>query len=245
MEIPFTLSLTAAVWTEWIGAVLCAAALAALAVYGLYRVIKSKRHFIHIVAGMLAGTAILTTLFTMIILKDWTTRMTQEITDRTMSVSGLAARLIPGDKLEKICSIRDYNGEDYQEIRSIARNIFTSGEMDINDLYCVIYRIQNGMITSMYSVEDYVGKYSKTVSVTKVRNISVKKLQDDMQSFINRLEKNGSIDADKISAAKSITVKMKIKGEEQTIRNTYDMYLVKIGMAWKVLDYDVDFDYGD
>lgn len=157
MEIPFTLSLTAAVWAEWIGAVLCAAALAALAVYGLYRVIKSKRHFIHIVAGMLAGTAILTTLFTMIILKDWTTRMTQEINDRTMSVSGLAARLIPGDKLEKVCSIRDYNGEDYQEIRSIARNIFTSGEMDINDLYCVIYRIQNGMITSMYSVEDYVG----------------------------------------------------------------------------------------
>ena len=95
------------------------------------------------------------------------------------------------------------------------------------------------------SVEDYVGKYSKTVSVTKVRDISVKKLQDDMQSFINRLEKNGSIDADKISAAKSITVKMKIKGEEQTIRNTYDMYLVKIGMAWEVLDYDVDFDYGD
>lgn len=29
--------------------------------------------------------------------------------------------------------------------------------MQIDDLYCVIYRIQDGMITSMYSVEDYVG----------------------------------------------------------------------------------------
>lgn len=95
------------------------------------------------------------------------------------------------------------------------------------------------------TVEDYVGKYSKTVTVTKVRDISVNKLKDDMSSFIRILEKNGSFDADKISAAKSITVKMKIKGEDQTIRHTYDMYLVRIGLAWKVLDYDVNIDYGD
>ena len=29
--------------------------------------------------------------------------------------------------------------------------------MQINDLYCVIYRIQDGMITSTYSIDDYVG----------------------------------------------------------------------------------------
>lgn len=95
------------------------------------------------------------------------------------------------------------------------------------------------------AVEDYVGKYSKTVTVTKVRDISVNKLKDDMSSFIRILEKNGSFDADKISAAKSITVKMKIKGKDQTIRHTYDMYLVRIGLEWKVLDYDADIDYGD
>lgn len=59
--------------------------------------------------------------------------------------------------MEKIHSIQDYEGEDYQDIRSVARSIFTSGNMQIDDLYCVIYRIQDGMITSMYSVEDYVG----------------------------------------------------------------------------------------
>ena len=65
-------------------------------IYGIYRVFRSKDQFIHIVAGMLAGTAILTALFTMIVLKDWTARMTEEITGRTTSVSGLAAQLIPG-----------------------------------------------------------------------------------------------------------------------------------------------------
>ncbi|WP_288702423.1 MFS transporter [uncultured Clostridium sp.] len=156
-EIPLTGSLKAAVLAVWVGAALGALALTALSGYGIYRICKSKDRFVHIVAGMLAGTLVLTTLFTMIVLKDWTARMTEEITDRTMSVSGLAAQLIPGDKMEKIHSIQDYEGEDYQDIRSVARSIFTSGNMQIDDLYCVIYRIQDGMITSMYSVEDYVG----------------------------------------------------------------------------------------
>ena len=156
-EFPLTGSLRAAVFAAWAGALVCALAFAALFAYGVYRICKSQERLVHIVAGMLAGTLVLTTLFTMIVLKDWTTRMTEEITGRTTSVSGLAAQLIPGDKLEKIHSIQDYAGEDYQEIRSIARSIFTSGTMQIDDLYCVIYRIQDGMITSTYSVEDYVG----------------------------------------------------------------------------------------
>lgn len=141
----------------WAGAILCVLAAVVLLFYGICQVFRSKDQFVHIVAGMLAGTAILTALFTMIVLKDWTTRMTEEITGRTTSVSGLAAQLIPGDKLENIHSIQDYEGEDYQAIRSVARAIFASGEMQINDLYCVIYRIQDGMITSTYSIEDYVG----------------------------------------------------------------------------------------
>ena len=63
--------------------------------------------------------------------------------------------------------------------------------------------------------------------------------------MIKKLEAEGLIDRGDISAAKEIIVKMKMEGEDQTVRNTYDMYLVKIGGAWKVLDYDVDSDYDD
>lgn len=156
-EFPLTGALKMQVCAVWAGAAICVLGCVVLFIYGIYRVFRSKDQFIHIVAGMLAGTAILTALFTMIVLKDWTARMTEEITGRTTSVSGLAAQLIPGDKLERIHSIQDYEGEDYQTIRSIARSIFASGNMQINDLYCVIYRIQDGMITSTYSIEDYVG----------------------------------------------------------------------------------------
>lgn len=95
------------------------------------------------------------------------------------------------------------------------------------------------------TIEDLVGKYKITTEVTRKKDISVKKLLEENSSLIKKLEAERLIDRDDISAAKEIIVKMKVKGEDQTIRNTYDMYLVKIGGAWKVLDYDVDIDYDD
>ena len=93
------------------------------------------------------------------------------------------------------------------------------------------------------TIEDLVGKYKITTEVTRTKDISVKKLLEENSRLIEGLEAKGLIDRDDISAAKEIIVKMKVKGEDQTVRNTYDMYLVKIGGAWKVLDYDVDSDY--
>lgn len=95
------------------------------------------------------------------------------------------------------------------------------------------------------TIEDLVGKYKITTEVTRTKDISVKKLLKENSRLIEGLEAKGLIDRDDISAAKEIIVKMKMEGEDQTVRNTYDMYLVKIGGAWKVLDYDVDSDYDD
>ena len=95
------------------------------------------------------------------------------------------------------------------------------------------------------TIEDLVEKYKITTEVTRTKDISVKKLLKENSLLIEGLEAKGLIDRDDISAAKEIVVKMKVKGEDQTVRNTYDMYLVKIGGAWKVLDYDVDSDYDD
>ena len=95
------------------------------------------------------------------------------------------------------------------------------------------------------TIEDLVGKYKITTEVTRKKDISLKKLLEENSSLIKKLEAEGLIDRGDISAAKEIIVKMKVKGEDQTVRNIYDMYLVKIGGAWKVLDYDVDSDYDD
>ena len=95
------------------------------------------------------------------------------------------------------------------------------------------------------TIEDLVEKYKITTEVTRTKDISVKKLLKENSRLIEGLEAKGLIDRDDISAAKEIVVKMKVKGEDQTVRNTYDMYCVKIGGALKVLYYDVDSDYDD
>lgn len=142
------------IWCCLAVAVLGAAVLLAA---GLRRIITGPSQNARIVAAMLAGTLLLTALFTMIILRDWNQRMTAEIMGRTASVSKLAADLVPGDSMKEIRTIEDYYSEEYNEIRDTIRDIFVTEDSSMNDLYCVVYRIQDGMITLAYSIEDYVG----------------------------------------------------------------------------------------
>ncbi len=84
-------------------------------------------------------------------------------------------------------------------------------------------------------LEDSIGKYSVEVDVTKTRKYSVDKMRTEQSNWIDELEENGCFDSDEITAAKKVTVKVKVKGEDEVIRCTYDVYLVKIHGAWKVL----------
>ena len=141
----------------WISLGIISLALLAFLFYILREVLFNSRQYIKIVAAMLGGTLLLTVLFTMIILQDWTTRMTEEMTDRTTSVSGLAAQLIPGDNLKNINTIKDFYSEDYEKVRDSVRDIFVTNDPSMSDFYCVIYRIQDEMITAAYSIEEYAG----------------------------------------------------------------------------------------
>ena len=40
-----------------------------------------------------------------------------------------------------------------------------------------------------------------------------------------------------ITDAKIVTVKVKIKGEDENDKQSFDVYMVKMKGAWKVLDY--------
>lgn len=85
--------------------------------------------------------------------------------------------------------------------------------------------------------DDY-GHFRIKTEATKERDISVKKVITDNARFLTSLEKHGSFDRDTIKAAKEITVKVKIVGEDETYRDAFQVTLVKIGMQWKVLTND-------
>lgn len=123
----------------------------------LRNIITGNSIYAKSVTGMLAGTIVLTGLFAMTIYGDWTEYMTQEMVGKTASVSALAAELIPGDSLKQIDGIEDYGSEAYKTVRDTARKMFVKTDKSMADLYCTIYRIQDGVITVAYSIEDYVG----------------------------------------------------------------------------------------
>ena len=86
--------------------------------------------------------------------------------------------------------------------------------------------------------EDSYGKYKVSVDVVRSKDISVRKLMEDESGAISYLEENLNFDSDKISAAKIVTVKGKLAGEDDIKRDKFEIYMVKIGFTWHVLDWD-------
>lgn len=83
--------------------------------------------------------------------------------------------------------------------------------------------------------EDIYGKHRITAEVTKTRDISTKKLLRDQEKYLMELESDLHFDRDQIEDAKLITVKVKIKGEDDIDRVNETIYMVKIGGRWGVL----------
>lgn len=98
-----------------------------------------------------------------------------------------------------------------------------------NDFYKVIKRnFRDGL-------EDEYGKYKISVKVRRSNSISKNKLTTyDEFGSLDEVEKYG-FDSSKASAYKKVTVSWKISGEDDTLRDTWDVYLAKVNGFWKVL----------
>lgn len=90
--------------------------------------------------------------------------------------------------------------------------------------------------------EDLYGEYKETVEAAKTKNVSIKKLMKDQDYWLTELEESSGFDRDLIQEAKEITVKRKIKGEDETSRYTSTVIVVKMDGKWKVLKYEVEWE---
>ena len=92
--------------------------------------------------------------------------------------------------------------------------------------------------TEEENLTDKYGRYKITVETTRARDVSVRKLEEDYGKWLEQLESQGLFDRDSIQAVKEVTVKAKLTGEDETERETFEVYLVKVGFQWKVITYD-------
>ena len=84
---------------------------------------------------------------------------------------------------------------------------------------------------------DYYGEYKITTRVSKEKDVRVGKLLDDevIAETLDMLD----IDEGRVKAAKLVTVKLHIDGEDDSDRMTFEVRLVRIGLAWKVIDWNI------
>ena len=111
-------------------------------------------------------------------------------------------------------------------------------EEDINSWedYFRVYQTQ-----ALEFDEDTCGDYKITYRVSKIKDLSERKVKASNESLLSALEEIANFDADTIKEGKYVTVKVKEDTEELgIIRYTYTVTLVKVSNSWKVLDYDVD-----
>ena len=86
-----------------------------------------------------------------------------------------------------------------------------------------------------YLKEEY-GKYKVEVDVSKVKELSAKKLESEVGEWLYEDLEDFGFDADKVKSGAEATVKVKLKGEDGKENETLTIYLAKIGGSWKVLN---------
>lgn len=128
-----------------------------------------------------------------------------------------------------------YMLDDYDDEEEFFESISNWTDSDISswsDYYKVLEE------EAKDDLEDSYGKYRVSAEATKERNMSLKKWEDEYDREIENYEDAGCFDRDSVKAVKSVTVKVKIQSEDDIERETVEMCMVKMGLFWKVFDYN-------
>ena len=91
-------------------------------------------------------------------------------------------------------------------------------------------------------LEDEIGKYKITQNVTREQDLSYKKMQSELGDiYLRQLEHLYDYNADAVKKCLVVTDKIRLDGEDETDKIIGTVYLVKMGMNWKVIDWSFDY----
>ena len=145
------------------------------------------------------------------------------------------------DDLEKTHKVMAYDYYAYHLEEMSEEEFFEAYSDEFKEDIQIWKDLSDYCRTSMEeNLEDEYGNYKLSFDVSRVKDMSIRRLEDEYEYTLDWLEEDLAFDRDDISDAKEVTVKCKIEGEDETERMTYTVCMVKMGGAWKVLDYDID-----
>ena len=79
-------------------------------------------------------------------------------TREKFAASAVTNRL-PADAFQRLEKPSDFMNEDYRQVRQVVRDVFFSDSDSSQDLYCVLYKVKDGTVTLVYTLEDICVSY--------------------------------------------------------------------------------------
>ena len=122
-----------------------------------------------------------------------------------------------------------FGDEDEQEWLEEQSNWYDEDFLSMSDYYNYMKTERDDTLYDEY------GEYKITTRVSKEKDVRVGKLLDD-DDIVETLD-TLDIDEGRVKAAKLVTVKLHVVGEDDSDRATVEVWLAKIGLAWKVIDW--------
>ncbi len=120
-------------------------------------IFKSGNLYAKVIFGIVAGSVVIAAVLVAVLVPRFQEEITEAFFEKADLVSDLTSAMLPIESLTKLNSADDFMSEDYKAIRRSARKIFFSESDNLNDLYCVIYQIVDGVYVMSYSLKDSVG----------------------------------------------------------------------------------------
>ena len=120
--------------------------------------------------------------------------------------------------------------EDEEDFFNSSSNEYDE-DIESWDDYCRV-RKANGKAM----LEDEYGVSKVSFDVTKIKDMSVRKMSSTVDfEYYESYE----FDRDDVTACKLVTVKCKVSGEDINGRMILDIYLVKMGLLWKMITWEM------
>ena len=118
-------------------------------------IIRSKSSKIKILSGLSLIIAVLTAVFCMLVSKEYTGILSEEVLERASLDAQLINNLINPEDFREIDSVTDFGGEAYNHIKEIVDNVILDGGKIPGDLYLVLYTLEeDGTVMERYSLEE-------------------------------------------------------------------------------------------
>lgn len=108
-------------------------------------------------AVFLFGILAITTVFSMITMKNVEARFTAEMMLRAQTAADIIAKNIPGGSFLALDSPEAFLTEDYEIVKEAVNKGFMNSYGEMSDMYCVLYSMQDGVVLERFRLEENRG----------------------------------------------------------------------------------------